>query len=542
MCTFAVEVLRRLAAPVPAVPFRIEAYSTDGANVAQCLERAVPGLVSDLPLNVRCLPPEASAVRYSVPFPHVEPMGPCGPSARHVSDYRRSMRGESMAVTAHCHFHHSQQSASDTGAIGAGSEQRQQQQQDDDADAGAGHDNSHDSSRGRMPPRLSSRSGMRPAAPAEANQIAFRDYVSDGTERGADDGDVADFAAGTQQRHRPELIPRLMVFPTGTVSDPLGRSIHRGHGGAASGNGYIPGRGEGLENLHHPIAGGGGGSSSSSGWMRAPAATPAMVGGGRASLGHEQAASMHPTAAYGHGHSQPLQQRDRSSIGGAPVDEAAPAHDAAVAPPPQQNSVEIDAQQQDIEDDRHCTLGDVTRLRYHYGTIGQVAAETHAATVMQRYRSNNRADAATGTFAGADVAGDARIARVEGYPSGYHRPGDMQIPASIASSPNAARVLWQQQQQQHRRRGTAHASGEWDACRRDIQAGPGLQDRGSWDPESVALLSSLQAFRFGLQSLEQHRRRSNVTLNRNPAHPIDGWHVSRLRSAPHGWDSPYPNL
>jgi hypothetical protein len=51
------------------------------------------------------------------------------------------------------------------------------------------------------------------------------------------------------------------------------------------------------------------------------------------------------------------------------------------------------------------------------------------------------------------------------------------------------------------------------------------------------LLGSLQAFRAGLQHLEQSRRRHNAELNRDPA---DVDHLTWGRSEPTGFDSPFP--
>jgi hypothetical protein len=51
------------------------------------------------------------------------------------------------------------------------------------------------------------------------------------------------------------------------------------------------------------------------------------------------------------------------------------------------------------------------------------------------------------------------------------------------------------------------------------------------------LLGSLQAFRAGLQHLEQSRRRHNAQLNRDPA---DVDHLTWGRSEPAGFDSPFP--
>lgn len=63
--------------------------------------------------------------------------------------------------------------------------------------------------------------------------------------------------------------------------------------------------------------------------------------------------------------------------------------------------------------------------------------------------------------------------------------------------------------------------------------------RAGFQPETVALVSSLTAIRYGLQELEHHRRRRNAVLNRDPAGVTC---LRRERGLPPGRDSPYPNM
>jgi hypothetical protein len=92
-----------LADPVPSVPCRPASYAADGANRPARLEYAIPGLVCDIAPNVApgALPPHLQSVRYSISMPHVEPMRASGPSTARVAAFRRTMRGEGMAVEGH---------------------------------------------------------------------------------------------------------------------------------------------------------------------------------------------------------------------------------------------------------------------------------------------------------------------------------------------------------------------------------------------------------------------------------------------------------
>lgn len=63
--------------------------------------------------------------------------------------------------------------------------------------------------------------------------------------------------------------------------------------------------------------------------------------------------------------------------------------------------------------------------------------------------------------------------------------------------------------------------------------------RSHFSSKTQELLGSLAAFRTGLQSLEQTRRRRNAALVRDPA---DWQHITWANSLPPGTDSPYPTM